>query len=154
MNNQIKATASGGLFSMECSVTCMIKAPAGRIWEILTDASRFTAWNSTLTRMEGRIAPGETVKLEAKSAPGRTFKLKVTSFEPSKSMTWEDGFAPMFKGKRVYSLADNGGANTKFTMTETFSGLMLPMIKGSLPDFVPIFEQYAADLKREAEKNN
>ena len=30
-------------------------------------------------------------------------------------------------------------------------GLMLPMIAGSLPDFVPVFTQYAADLKRAAE---
>jgi hypothetical protein len=28
---------------------------------------------------------------------------------------------------------------------------MLPMIKGSLPDFAPLFEAYAADLKRAAE---
>ena len=28
---------------------------------------------------------------------------------------------------------------------------MLPMIAGSLPDFAPAFEQYVADLKREAE---
>ena len=37
-------------------------------------------------------------------------------------------------------------------MKETFSGLMLPMIKGSLPDFGPAFEACAEDLKREAEK--
>jgi hypothetical protein len=30
--------------------------------------------------------------------------------------------------------------------------VMLPLIKGSLPDFGPSFEQYAADLKREAER--
>ncbi len=36
-------------------------------------------------------------------------------------------------------------------MTEVFSGLMLPMAAGRLPDFKPIFERYAADLKREAE---
>ena len=36
-------------------------------------------------------------------------------------------------------------------MTEAFSGVMLPMIRGSLPDFAPAFEAYAADLKRAAE---
>jgi hypothetical protein len=35
-------------------------------------------------------------------------------------------------------------------MTEEFSGLMLPMIRGSLPDFAPIFEAYAQDLARAA----
>jgi hypothetical protein len=37
-------------------------------------------------------------------------------------------------------------------MTEVFSGLMLPMIGGRLPDFGPIFERYAADLKARAER--
>lgn len=38
-------------------------------------------------------------------------------------------------------------------MTEVLSGLMLPLIAGSLPDFAPSFTQYAADLKREAERS-
>jgi hypothetical protein len=37
-------------------------------------------------------------------------------------------------------------------MVEVFKGVMLPMIKGSLPDFKPNFEQYALDLKTAAEK--
>ena len=32
--------------------------------------------------------------------------------------------------------------------------LMLPLLKGSLPDFGPVFERYANDLKREAERAN
>jgi hypothetical protein len=36
-------------------------------------------------------------------------------------------------------------------MRETFAGVMLPMIRGSLPDFAPVFETYAQDLKRAAE---
>jgi len=37
-------------------------------------------------------------------------------------------------------------------MAEVYTGLMLPMIAGSLPDFGPVFEQYLSDLKREAER--
>jgi hypothetical protein len=36
-------------------------------------------------------------------------------------------------------------------MTETFSGVLMPMIGPSLPDFAPVFAHYAADLKRAAE---
>ena len=57
----------------------------------------------------------------------------------------------MFVGQRTYSLSPNEDGTTSFTMSEVFSGLMLPMIAGSLPDFVPIFERYAADLKKAAE---
>ena len=37
-------------------------------------------------------------------------------------------------------------------MEERFSGLMLPLVKGSLPDFGPVFASYANDLRREAER--
>ena len=36
-------------------------------------------------------------------------------------------------------------------MKEEMTGVMFPLIVGSLPDFVPVFEAYAADLKRAAE---
>lgn len=38
-----------------------------------------------------------------------------------------------------------------FTMREVVTGVMLPMIKGSLPDFAAIFERYAEDLARACE---
>ena len=58
---------------------------------------------------------------------------------------------PMFRGERTFTLTPRGDGTTDFSMVEVFSGVMLPMIKGSLPDFVPVFEHYARDLKREAE---
>jgi hypothetical protein len=53
---------------------------------------------------------------------------------------------------RSYTLTPKDGG-VEFAMVEVFSGLMLPLIKKSLPDFAPAFEQYAADLKREAERS-
>jgi hypothetical protein len=37
-------------------------------------------------------------------------------------------------------------------MTETFAGILLPVLARRLPDFGPIFERYAADLKATAEQ--
>jgi hypothetical protein len=36
-------------------------------------------------------------------------------------------------------------------MEERFSGLMLPLARGSMPDFGPVFQTYAKDLQRAAE---
>lgn len=77
---------------------------------------------------------------------------KVAKLIPETTMVWSDGFAPMFKGIRTFTLSPQADGSTDFSMREVFSGVMLPMIAGSLPDFGPAFEQYAADLKREAEK--
>lgn len=91
-------------------------------------------------------------RLKSTSSPDRTFNLKVTELTSPSKIVWQDGFAPMFKGIRTYTLRPKGDGTTDFSMIEVISGLVLPMIGGSLPDFRPTFEQYAADLKREAEK--
>ena len=54
-------------------------------------------------------------------------------------------------GVRTFTLTPNADGTTDFAMREEFLGIMLPMIKGSLPDFGPVFEAYAEDLKRAAE---
>jgi hypothetical protein len=155
MSNQPTGTAinTRTTFRMECSVSNIIKATPEKIWKLLTDAENYTKWNSTLESLEGNISLGGTVKMKVPEAPGRTFKVKVKEFTPNKSMLWQDGFAPMFMGKRYFTLLPNSDGTTIFTMSEVFSGLMLPMIAGKLPDFAPIFERYAADLKLAAEKN-
>jgi len=147
------AEKTHGTFRMSCSVTCTIQASPERIWSLLTDAKGFPRWNSTVTSLGGTIALGERLELRVPTAPTRTFKPRVTAFEPGARMEWSDGAAPMFKGVRTYALTPRGDGVTEFAMTEVFSGVMLPLIKGSLPDFAPVFEAYARDLKREAERS-
>ncbi|NWF70286.1 MAG: SRPBCC domain-containing protein [Chloroflexi bacterium] len=145
------ATKSKSLFRMECAVRIDIHAAPEKIWALLTDAAAFPRWNSTVKSIEGRIAPGETLKLVTTAVPDRVFKLRVSAFTPPQTMVWRDGAAPMFQGVRTYTLTPRGSGVTEFAMSEVFSGLMLPMIAGSLPDFGPSFERYAADLKKAAE---
>jgi uncharacterized protein YndB with AHSA1/START domain len=149
--NKPNATKTSSTFQMECAVRATIRATSDTIWTLLTDATKFPTWNSTVTSIEGRIAEGETLKLKVPATPERVFKPKVSHVEAGRSMVWSDGMAPMFKGVRTFTLTPNADGSTEFSMVERFSGLMLPMIKGSLPDFAPIFETYAADLARAAE---
>ena len=145
------ATKKQTTFRQECAIRATIAAPPEKIWALLTDAAGFPRWNSTVTSIEGEIAQGQRLKIRVPAAPGRVFSPRVTQLDPGRSMTWSDGFAPMFKGVRTYTLTPNADGTTDFVMREEFSGLMLPMIRGSLPDFGPIFEAYAADLERAAE---
>src|SRR5262245_41671639 len=148
-----KATDSKSTFKRECTVSITIKEKPEKIWALLTNAANIPKWNSTVISLEGRIALNEKIALKSISSPDRIFNLKVTTLTPPTKLVWEDGAAPMFKGVRTYLLTPNADGTTDFNMQEVISGLMLPMIGGSLPDFKPTFEQYAADLKREAEKN-
>jgi hypothetical protein len=139
-------------FRMECAVAIHIQAKPDAVWRLLTDAADFPRWNSTVTSVEGTIAQGSRLAVQVKVAPGRVFKPRVTELVAPERMIWSDGAAPMFRGVRTFVLAPREDGSTDFSMVEVFSGVMLPMIKGSLPDFGPQFEQYAADLKREAER--
>lgn len=138
-------------FRMEYSIRANIHAPASRVWSLLTEAGDIARWNSTVVRVDGTIAPGQTIKLVVKIAPKRVFTLHVTEFVPGEKLVLSDGNA-MFKGVRTYTLTSRPDGSTDFAMSELFTGMMLPMIAGSLPDFRSEFEQYAADLKREAER--
>jgi hypothetical protein len=148
-----KATKTKSTFRMEYVVGINIKAKADRVWALMTNAADFPRWNSTVKSIEGRIGMGEVVKLVATIAPTRSFNLKVIEFIPERKMVWTDEKTnPMFKGVRTYTLTPKADGSTDFTMSEVYSGLMLPMIAGSLPDFRQTFEQYVTDLKREAER--
>jgi len=146
-----QVTTEKSAFRMSVSVSVRIQAKPERIWSLLTDASDFARWNSTVTSITGKIALGEKIVVKVPISPKRDFKLKVIEFVPDKKMVWADGFAPMFRGVRTYTLEAADDGSTGFEMTEVFSGMMLPMIAGSLPDFAPAFSTYAADLQREAQ---
>jgi len=88
------------------------------------------------------------------SVPGteRVFTPRVSGLVRNERMVWTGGFRPVFKGVRTFELRPRADGSTDFTMAERFSGLMLPLIRRSLPEFGPVFVGYANDLKREAER--
>ncbi len=149
--SRAKATTTSSAFRMACAIETTIGASPEKIWALLTDAAGFPRWNTTVSSIEGEIAEGRTLKLKVPAAGDRVFKPKVSQVESGRTMTWSDGMAPMFKGVRTFTLTPKADGTTVFSMQEAFTGLMLPMIKGSLPDFAPVFETYAEDLKRAAE---
>ena len=119
---------------MSCRVEASIRATPEIVWAILTDAKNFPRWNSTVTAIEGEIRDGGRLRVHV---PGtdRTFAPKVTDVAPPERMTWTGGFAPLFKGVRTFTLRRGNEGSTRFAMEERFSGLMLPLVKNSLPDF-------------------
>lgn len=134
-------------FRLSYAVRTTIAASPAAIWEKLTDAAGFPSWNSTVESITGPIALGSKLKLRVPIAPGRTFSPTVVEFRVNEQMVWQDGFFPLFEGRRTFTLTPKG-ATTEFAMIEVFRGAMLPMIKRALPDFGPVFDRYVVDLKR------
>ncbi len=149
INNRAQKTKSA--FRLSYSASTNINAKPERVWALMTNAADFPRWNSTVKSIAGTIASGQTIQLVAAISPKRVFNLNIIEFVPGKKMVWSDGNA-MFKGVRTYIIDSRPDGTTDFSMAELYTGLMLPMNAGSLPDFRPVFEQYLADLKREAER--
>jgi hypothetical protein len=138
---------------MEYRAETLIHADPDRIWPILADGPSWPDWDSGVERIEGRVAPGEKIKLVSKVNPGRAFGVKVTEFEPGRRMTWTGGMPlGLFKGVRTFELRPEAGGATRFTMQERFSGPLLPLIGRSIPDLGPSFDQFARGLKERAER--
>ena len=132
--------------------TSVIDASPDAVWAILTDGAQYTQWDSGITRIEGRIASGNTIKVFAAVSPNRAFPARVTEFTPAQSMRWSGGMPlGLFKGVRTFTLAPQGKGKTKFTVREEYTGPLLSLMWRSMPDLGPSFTQFANGLKRRVE---
>jgi hypothetical protein len=130
-----------------------VQAAPEKVWEILTDASRYPEWNPAVDRVEGDIAPGRKIKLFVPISPGRAFRLTVAEFQPPHRMVWTGGMPlGLFRGVRTFTLTPSAAdGTTEFRMREEFTGPMLPLIWRSMPDFSGAFAEFAEGLKQRAE---
>lgn len=141
-----KSVTTKKTFSRETAVSIDIQADRSIIWALLTNANDFPRWNSTVISIDGMIAPGEKIKLKAKLDPKREFKLKIKEFDLENRLVWGDAM-----GNRVYTIKSIGNTLTNFTMVEKIGGPLFPLFAKMIPSFDKAFEQYATDLKNEAE---
>lgn len=133
--------------------TTAIHATPQAIWDLLVDGARYPEWNSTVERLEGTIAPGHKIKVHVKVNPGRAFPVKVSDFEPGRRMVWRGGMPfGLFRGERTFSLTPRPDGAVEFSMREVYSGPLSPLIERSIPDLQPAFDEFAASLKRRAER--
>ena len=142
---QGKAATVRKTFSRETSVSTNILADPGIVWALLTNASDFPRWNSTVVSIKGEIRQGGNIELKSTLDEKRTFKLKVKEFEPEKRLVWGDAM-----GNRIYSLTKKD-ASVRFEKKKKIGGPLFPLFAGYIPAFDESFERFAADLKREAE---
>ena len=140
-----KAKTVKKTFSRETTVSISIDTDASIVWSLLTNSADFSRWNSTVFSIEGEIKLGGKIKLKSKLDEKRTFRLKIKELEPQTQMVWGDG-----KGYRVFIITQKDDG-VIFTMTEKIGGLMFPLYAKYIPSFDESFNQFAHDLKNEAE---
>jgi uncharacterized protein YndB with AHSA1/START domain len=129
-----------------------IAAPPEAVWAALIDAAGWSAWDSGVDGVDGRIAAGETITIRSKAAPGRAFPVKVTTFDAPRTMVFSGGMPlGLFRGVRTYRLTPTG-PGTHFEMREEYSGPLVAVMWRSMPDLGPSFAQFATGLKARVER--
>lgn len=133
--------------------TTQILASPEKIWKLLTDASGYPKWDPGVDRIEGTIAAGSRVTAFTKRDPKRGFPARVSEFVPARKMVWTGGMPlGLFKGVRTFTLTPKNDGAVEFTLQEEFSGPLLPLFAGTIPDLTQTFEDFVAGLKAFAEK--
>lgn len=130
-----------------------VNAPPEAVWSVITNGARYTEWNSGITLLKGEVKPGAKITIASETSPGQTFPVTVTEFAAPQSMVWVGGLPfGLFNGVR-YFLVHPNGAGSKFTTGEDFSGPLLKLMNGMVPDLQESFEKLAANLKAEVERS-
>ena len=141
-----KAVTTQKTFSRETAISTDIEADRSIVWALLTNADDYPRWNSTIVSIDGTIEKGEKIKLKSTLDAKRVFKLTIKEYDPENRLVWGDAM-----GKRTYTLKAAGSGLTSFSMTERIGGPMFPLFSRMVPSFDQSFEQFARDLKGEAE---
>jgi uncharacterized protein YndB with AHSA1/START domain len=132
--------------------TSKIAASPDAVWAVLVDGAGWPRWDSGVDGVDGRIAPGETIRIRSQAAPGRTFPVTVTAFEPPRRMTFSGGMPlGLFRGVRTFTLVPDDDGTTMFRMREEYTGPLLGLIWRTMPDLGPSFQQFADGLARRVE---
>lgn len=132
-----------------------IRAPAARLWSVLTDFSAYPAWNPFITSIEGDPNPGAQLRITI-APPGRrsmSFRPIILVAARERELRWLGRlFVPgLFDGEHAFRLEQRAEA-CRFHHSERFSGVLLPLFgEGLLAATRLGFEAMNAALKRRAE---
>ena len=134
----------------------VIFASPARVWDVFSDFSAYPEWNAFIPAATGTLEKGArlTVRIAPPGGVPMTLSPKIITLTPGSRLTWRGRlFAPgVFDGEHDFALAARDSYVTRFTQSETFKGILVPLFARSLRRNVqPGFEQMNAALKRRAE---
>lgn len=109
-----------------------INAPADRVWSILTDFSRFEAWNPLIRRIDGEVAAGKRLKIRIELPSGMAMSLKpvITRLTPLRELRWIGRLlvVGLFDGEHIFEIESLEDKTVKFVHRECFRGILVPLV--------------------------
>ena len=121
------------------------RPPPDRVFAVLTDFNRYSAWNPLNIKAEGRAALGARIPMIFinPARPGATVRqtVTITAFEPGRRLAWTGRVPLLFTGRHSFELTPAEGG-TMLKHGEDLSGLIAWMTsKQTIAEkFVPAYE--------------
>jgi hypothetical protein len=132
-----------------------IDIPASRaaVWRVLTATEHYGAWNPFIPRLEGELRTGGRLRVTIRP-PGRnmTFTATVVAVEEDHLLRWRGrlGVRGVLDGEHEFRLQPLPDGGTRLTQSESFSGVLVPLVSGGLDDIRIGFAQMNQALRRRA----
>jgi hypothetical protein len=109
----------------------LIHASAERVWAEMTDFASFPSWNPFVREAEGRLEPGEQLKIRLQLDHGlkMTFRPRVTVVKPNRELRWLAtlGRPGVFDVDRAFQIEPHDGG-VRFVMSEECTGWLTPVM--------------------------
>ena len=120
---------------LELRTEIAVQASVARVWEVLTDFAAYPQWNPFIRRIDGLLTPRVRllVRIEPQGGRAMTFRPQVLRVEPEREFAWRGRTVVpgLFDGEHVFRLEPRG-AGAQFMHEETFSGVLVPLLRRSL----------------------
>ena len=117
---------------VEIQTETEIDAAPSQVWAILTNFPAYPSWNPFIMAIVGRLVEGERITAQI-APPGwgkMTFKPVLLVVKPEHELRWRGALGAGFllSGEHAFALDRLPGGRTRFAQTETFSGLVAPLL--------------------------
>ncbi len=133
-----------------------IAAEPEHVWSILTEFPVYPEWNPFILNIQGEVKLDARLKVHIQPYGGKamTFRPRVLAVEPGKELRWLGHFLfpNLFDGEHRFVIESIADGRIRFTQSERFSGLLVPLFKKSLEKDTKIgFEAMNLAIKARAE---
>jgi len=119
------------MFRKELETSMEIDAPAGRVWEVLTDLASYPEWNPMIRRATGELRVGSRleVRFEPEGRKGHTFRPMLTAVDPGRELRWSGRprFPGVFDMEHYWMIEEKPGGKSRLRHGASVSGLAAPL---------------------------
>ena len=135
------------------STVATISAAPDVVWQVLTDAASYAAWNPEIVGIDRRIGLDERIIARVRLGNGaiRRMGMRVTALERPSRMEWTGGLpCGLFVGRRTFTVTPRDGG-VEFQLHLRMSGPLAPLIIKSVGDRQPEIDSFSIALRTRAE---